>query len=243
MADTARDIITEALIDLTVLDAGEPLAAVDAAFGLKKLNGMLDLMGLDNQLVYGMTRNILTTTVDKTVYTIGTGGDLDIPRPNEILSAYYFDTTTDLANRADYPLQIYNDQEWASQTFKTWTGTFPAFGIYFDYQFPFINAYLNPTPLSNQYSIALYTKGMLGNLALDDIMMFPPGYRTLIVSNLAIELSGSYQVAVPASVQLAATKSQNLISSKNLQVNELLTYGSGYYYDMRSNRWRPGGSS
>ena len=243
MADTARDIITEALVDLTVLDAGEPLAAIDAAFGLKKLNGMLDLMGLDNQLVYGMTRNILPTTVNKTVYTIGTGGDLDIPRPNEILSAYVYDTTQPATNRADYPLQIYNDQEWASQTFKTWTGYFPAFGIYFDYQYPFINAYLNPTPTTTQYAIAIYTKGMLGNLALDQEMAFPPGYRTLIVSHLAIELSGSYTVEVPASVQLAATKSQNLISSKNLQINELNTYGAGWYYDIRSNRYRPGGSA
>jgi hypothetical protein len=242
MTDTARDIISEALLDLGVLAEGEQPTAIQAAGALKKLNGMLELWSLDNLLIYGMTRNQLSLVGGQGTYTIGTGGNLNIPRPNQILSAYVYDTTLPLTQRADYPLRIYNNQEWADQTFKDWQANFPIFGIYFDDKYPLITAYVNQVPTSSQYAIAIYTSDILSNLTIDQVLSFPAGYRTLIVSNLAIELSGSYQVEVPQSVQLAATKSMRLIGNKNVQINELRTPYDSFYYDMNSNQFRRSGA-
>jgi len=227
--DTARDIITESLLDLGVLADGETPTAIQAAGALKKLNGMLELWSLDNLLVYGMTENVLPLVSNQGIYTIGAGGDLDIPRPNNIIAVAIRDMSQPLNSRFDFPIRIYNNEEWAEVTLKGMTALWPAYGVYFDYQFPYINAYTNPIPSSSQYSLVIYTSGILSNLTLDQVLQFPPGYRTLIVSNLSIELSGTYQVEVPASVQLAATKSQKLISNKNIQINELETPHRGYY--------------
>lgn len=237
MADTVRDIITEALIDLGVLAEDETPSAIQAAGALKKFNGMLELMGLDAQLIYGMDRNVLPLVANQSFYTIGTGGNLNIPRPNEINYVTIIDTSLPSAQQAEYPVFMYNDQQWAEEQVKGITAQWPAYGIYFDWQYPFIKAYTNPIANTSQYAMVIYTKGMFAQMTLDQVLAYPQGYRTYLVSELAIILSGSYQVEVPASVVRDNEKSQSLISVKNLQINELKTRGySGGYYNIKTNR-------
>jgi hypothetical protein len=237
MTDTVRDIITEALIDLGVLAEDETPSAAQAAGALKKFNGMLELMGLDAQLVYGMDRHVLPLVSNQEFYTIGTGGNLNIPRPNEINHVAIIDNSVPLAQQAEYPVFMYNDQEWAEEVVKGMTAQWPAYGIYFDWQYPFIKAYTNPIANSSQYSMIIYTKGMFAQMTIDQTLACPQGYRSYIVSELAITLSGSYSVEVPASVMRENEKAQALISVKNLQINELKTYGYGSgFYNIKTNR-------
>lgn len=237
MTDTVRDIISEALLDLGVLPEGDTPTAIQAAGALKKFNGMLDLMGLDPQLVYGMNENILPLVSNKGMYTIGAGGDLDIPRPNRILNVAIRDTTLPAAQRADYPVLIYNNEEWAEVVFKQETAQWPSFGIYFDYKYPYIEAYTNPVPNSSQYSIVIFTEAVFAALTLDSTLIFPAGYRTLLVTELAIILSSSYSIEIPQAILAQNIKAKKLIENANLQINELKTYLGASRYNINTNRY------
>ena len=221
MPDTARDIITESLLDLGILAEGETPTAIQANGALKKLNAMLDSWSLDNLLIYGMTTSTLPMVANKQVYTIGVGGDLNIPRPNNIISCSIIDTSLPLANRVEYNIPMYSNQEWAEVYLKGLTAAFPAFAVYFDYDFPFIQANMWPVPDSSQYSLIVYQSGILSNFNLDDNVSLPSGYRRALVSNLSIELSPSYGAEVSQVTAKIAMSSLKLLMSKNLQVNEL----------------------
>ena len=237
MADTARDIITESLLDLGVLAEGETPTAIQAAGALKKLNAMLDTWGLDGLMVYGQTRNSLPLVSGKTSYTIGTGGDLNIPRPNNITYVTAYDTTQPASNRVEYGIEILNNKDWAEVPYKSLPGSFPVYGVFPDWQYPFINLFVTPVPNSSQYALYIYTPGILGNLTIDQVIVFPAGYRDAIVSNLSIRLAPSYQAQVAEATALLAKQSMRLLANKNLQINDLkLPYN--LYYDIRTDTYR-----
>ena len=238
MTDTARDIITEALLDLGVLAEGETPTSIQANGALKKLNALLDSWSLDNLMIYGTTANQMPLIANKTFYTIGTGGDLNIPRPNNIISASVYDNTQSIENRIEYTIPIYNDLEWAELNQKGLQGAFPAYAVYFNFEYPFIKAFVSPVPDNSQYTMIIYTSGILSNIDLDTVLSLPSGYRRALVSSLSIELSPSYGVEVSPATVAIAESSLKLIMNKNLRVNELISPFGGNVYDWRTDRYR-----
>lgn len=221
MVDTALTLITDALLDLGVLADEELPTASQSAGGLRKLNNMLEAWNIDDLLVYSSTERVLPLVSNQSTYTIGTGGDLNIPRPNFITSAYVRDTLLPVDQRVDIPLYMFNNQEWADVPFKGQVTTYPYNGIWFDQTFPLITAHVNPVPATSQYSVVFWESGILTNMNINTVIILPPGYKRAITSNLCLELAPSYQVEVPADVRDIATKSKGQLSVKNLQINEL----------------------
>lgn len=237
MTDTTRDIITESLLDLGVLAEGETPTDIQASGALKKLNALLDSWSLDNLMVYGMKTSTLPMVANKQTYTIGTGGDLNINRPNNFISCTVVDTSLPIASRIEYGIPIYNDSEWADVQFKGLSASFPAYGINFNYEYPLIKANVWPVPNSSQYSINFYSSGILSNLAINDTLSLPSGYRRAIVSNLSMELAPSYGVQISAEIARIATASLSLLKDKNLQINELKS-GMGTRYNIYTDTYR-----
>jgi len=238
MVDTALTLITDALLDLGVLADEEQPAASQASGALRKLNNMIDAWNIDGLLVYGSTQYVLPLVGNQQVYTIGTGGDLNVPRPTNITSAFLRQTSLALYNQADLPLYIFNNQEWADVRFKGMTSSYPYGGVWFDETFPYINAYVFPIPTGNQYSLVFWADGVIGNLAINTPINLAPGYKRALTANLCLELAPSYQTQVPDELRLIATSSKNAISRENLQINELYTGPRGRY-DIRSNTFLP----
>lgn len=221
MADTALTIITDALLDIGVLSDEATPTASEAAGALRKLNNMIDAWNIENLMVYGSTQHILPLVADKGIYTIGVGGDLNIARPNNITSAYVRDTSQPASNQLDWPLTIYNNQDWADVAFKGLTSSWPNWGVWFDQTFPLIKAYLNPIPNSSQYSLVFWDSGILGNLLLNDLITLAPGYKRALTANLCIELAPSYGVQVSETIARVAMESKADIKIKNFQLNTL----------------------
>lgn len=232
MPETALDIITESLLDLGVLADEETPTASQAAGGLRKFNNMIDSWNLDNLLRFGSTGFTLPTVANQASYAIGVGGDLDIPFPIDFQSASLRDNTVAADQVQDYPLYMYNDQEWQNVQFKGMTAEWPNFGVWIDKTYPLMTLYANPIPTGSQYTIVLWSKGLVGNLTLNQDIILPPGYKRAMSSNLCIDLAGSYGVDVPATVARVANESLKLIQANNLQVNELYTRP-----ELQSLRW------
>lgn len=81
MPTTARDIITASFFDLGVIAEGMPLDAAKGADGLRRLNAMVSGWQTYPGTVPAIERQIFPLTANQQTYTIGLGGNFNVPRP------------------------------------------------------------------------------------------------------------------------------------------------------------------
>lgn len=83
----ARTLITASFEDCGIIQAGEPLAAEQAQDGLRRLNNMCSTFRTIYGTVLSIDRNVFALTSNQQTYTIGLGGDFNVPRPLTIPAA------------------------------------------------------------------------------------------------------------------------------------------------------------
>jgi hypothetical protein len=221
MADTSLTIITDAMLDIGVLAADEVPTAGQANQALRRLNNMIDSWNTENLAVYGAVEHILPLVAGQQKYTIGPGGDLDIPRPNDITTSMARQMSLPVNQRIDYPLYILNDQEWQSIPQKGLQSAWPNMAVYYNMTYPLIEAHVYPSPTTGEFSLVLWNIGILANLELNTVINLAPGYKRAMTANLCLEIAASYGVEVPPSVQQIAVSSKADIKTQNLQINEM----------------------
>ena len=237
MAYTALNLITDVLLDMGVIADQETPSASQSAGALVKLNDLIESWNLDTQKVYSATQYIMPFVANQGVYTIGVGGNLNIPRPNEFTSAFVRDTGQTPSQRQDIPLTILNNEEWADIPVKGMVGTFP-YAVWFNNTYPLVTAYVTPIPTSAQYSLVFWTNDFSAELALNTVLSLPPGYARAIKAAMYIELAPSYQLEIPQSIVLLATTSKHAVDVHNIQLNEL-QISRGERYNILSNTTTP----
>lgn len=84
MATTAGAIITRAFLDLGIIQPGEALSADYAQDALARLNMMVSGWQVQYGTVTAVERMVFPLTAYQQTYTIGLGGDFDVPRPTVI---------------------------------------------------------------------------------------------------------------------------------------------------------------
>jgi hypothetical protein len=201
---TALGIITSAMRKAGILTKGESASADEAADGLEMLNDLLASISNDSMVVYARTLNNFTLSGGTSSYTIGTGATFNTARPIKIISAYVRSGTV------DYPLTIVSDEQFATIPMKAINGI-PQF-LNFTNDFPNATIKLYPVPDSS-YQIYLLTEKQLSTFALSDTVSLPPGWRRMLVYNLAIELAPEYGQSLPAEVVEIAKESKSEIRS------------------------------
>lgn len=89
MATTALQIIKASLYDLGVLADGEAVPASMAQDALRRLNNLVSGFQLQPGMSNAVVRYVFPLTDNQQTYTVGLGGDFDIPRPeiNEVQGA------------------------------------------------------------------------------------------------------------------------------------------------------------
>jgi hypothetical protein len=214
---TALDMITSALQDLGAIAVEEAPTAAEAVGALNKLNNLIDSWNIENLMIYGVKENVFNLTAGQGVYTLGTGGDFNIPRPNIIQSAYLRTTTNPTY---DTPVTVLTQAEYAALPQKNITDNLPLY-LYYDNNYPLMNVYLNPVPNTTSYKLVLWTDRLINNLSLYEQIMLPPGYQRALESNLVIELSPSYGRPVSEATALIARESKATVMRNNLVINEL----------------------
>lgn len=219
MPDTALTIITDALMDLGVLADEETPTASQAAGALRRLNNMIDSWNIEKLMLYANTEYTFPLVANKGIYTLGPTGDFVMPRPTSISNCFVRNTSLPAAQRYDFPLYIYNDDEYQNVRLKSLTSTLPQ-GINFDMSAPLVTAYLYPVPSTTLYTLIIWTQDLISNVSLDTVIVFPPGYKRALQANLAVELASSYQVQ-PSQILLdVARQSKADIKTINFQLNE-----------------------
>lgn len=203
---TASDIISNAMIEIGVLAAGETLSAEDAVFGLSKLNRMFDNWNTESTFIYGTLLFQGTLTANKNPHTIGLAAStpdftVTTARPPKILSANL--VLTDQTPPIYRPLKIVDDDWWMNNPMPSLATQIP-FYLWPNYSWPTASLFLWPVP-TKAYDIRLDLWTLFSSVALTDVFTLPPGYEDAVTLSLAESLAPSYQKSPsPILVQQAA---------------------------------------
>jgi len=207
---TARSLITRALRLIHVLDTSEVPTADEAQDSLEALNDMLDTMSIPGLYVFSTRQDSVSWPAATRTRTIGTGGHFAITRPTKILDGSF--VTLD---GNDYPLTVIRDRAaYAGIVDKNTDSTLPQW-LYYEPSFPTGTIYLHPVPSAGVTLELLSEQQLTQFTTIDDTFTYPPGYREMMVSNLAVRLAPEFGVAVPPETAELARRSSATVRRLN----------------------------
>jgi hypothetical protein len=219
---TQQDLITAALTEIGVNSVGEVLSADDLRQGSTVLTGMLDSWNAERLYPFATQRVVLVPAVLKQTYTLGSGGDLNVPRPAKI-TRYGVINLSNPIQPLELPLDSLTEAQWRSIPVKNIASALPQ-RVWDDQQFPLRN--LNFWPIPNvQVNFVVYQWAALSTWPdyVTDVT-FPPGYQEAIRYSLAIRLAPSFGAAAMVTQTLMglAAAAVNRVKAMNAPLIDLV---------------------
>lgn len=181
----AQDIIYVALRLIGVLRPGQTANPETLTDGLSALNSMMDQWGTMGLTLPVEGRNVFTVTASQQTYTLGTGGNWNIPRPDEVTGINWIVQGT---YPTEVPMQILSDEEWRMVASKS-TPSPQSTWAHLEMEPTVISVDLWPLPSAGG-QVAVYHKGPLMQFAdLNTTSYnFQPGYDLALKYNLAEQM-------------------------------------------------------
>jgi len=151
-------------------------------------------------------------------YTIGPTGDIDIRRPDHIMSAYVRLLPSLPHNTVDVPLGIITaPEEYASIVAKNIVG-FPSV-VHLEATYPLAKLHLYPVASSGMFEIHVLTKGVVQvPTTLTEEMVVPEEYVDPILWNTAARLRPLFGAGPDATIIQLAKMGLNTIRAANVAV-------------------------
>jgi hypothetical protein len=223
-----------------ILGQGQTASGEDLADAFRALNMMLSQWQRKRYLLWALEDTGLTSTGAQS-YTVGPGGDYDIPRPDKLRFAYVrqFGAISAPPYETDYKLTIMEaEEDYAAVTLKS-LGSFPRW-IYYRPDYPLGTVYPWPVPDPAIYEVHLITPmGLQTFKTTSDPILMPPEYEEALTYNLAVRLAPMFGNDAPQEVVAIAKAALATIRSSNAQMPELQLPGGllrGNLYDIRSDQ-------
>lgn len=213
---TVLDIIRRALRLLGVLATGETPDGPEAADALQVLNWMIEQWTNEKLMVYYIENELFAVTAGVGTYTIGPDAinTWVTMLPIKIESAFCRDNSSGFNN--DYKLELIPNDRYQDIFQKGILTTYPKY-IHYVRSWPNGSIDLWPVPTRN-YTLGLsHWHQITKYLNLTDIVCLPPGYKTALAYNLAMEMSGEYGQAVSSVVQNEAVKAKTILKRENFE--------------------------
>jgi hypothetical protein len=230
---TALDLIASSLRLVNVMASGETVPIGMANESLAVLNDMIDSWNTDRLAIYTTRIDDFPFVLGKQSYTLGTGGDFNIPRPAQI-EAMSSILIYNPDNPVELPITMYTVSDWQNQVpVKKVTGNFPLI-CYDDGGFPLRTLNFWPIPTIQPNNFRLYSWQALPAQSLAVAVNLPPGYKEAFRYNLAVRLGAEFAAPIPASVAQIAVESLarlKTINAPDLKLrSDLVPDPSGYNY-------------
>lgn len=202
------------------LASGEVPTAAEANDALVVLNQMTDGFNADRLLCFTLTISEFPLVVNQQTYTMGAGGDFDIPRPARIERSSIV-SLTNPSQPLELPIDYYTDLDWQDQPVKLIDSSLPQ-AVYDDQAFPLRNLSFWPIPTQNVNTrLYCWTQLTAFDLNTTDVT-FPPGYLEAYRYNLAVrlmaEMPGDYNQVTFGIVTELATQTLGRVKSINVPV-------------------------
>ncbi len=204
---TARELITDAYIDLDKHNPSQTLAAKLAAYGLRVFNRMIAAWANENLMIpYTVTENFNFVS-GTTVYTMGLAGTASTTRARKLIQCW-----TRINDSMDFPIKVITQQEYNNIRDKTLGGR-PGF-VYYDPTYPIGNLYFYFRPNITDACFIETIKLLTNELDLADDVTLDTSYEEAIVLNLRLRLAGR-NFTLPAGWRREARDAKNVIKRLN----------------------------
>lgn len=210
----AIDIITGALGELNAYAPGEPLSAADAQTGLMVLNDLLDSWSTEHLTVYNNNEYTYTLSPGVKSYTVGPGGDINIPRPLRITNVYTRITSN--GQGIDYPCDVVSGDIYTSIGLKSQPGPWPKV-LYYNEDYPLGTLFFWPVP-TQAGELHLWTDDIFTTFAnITDTVNLPQGYKRALRKCLAVELAPMFGREPSQALLAAASQAKAVVKALNNQ--------------------------
>jgi hypothetical protein len=232
----AQDLIQSALEANGVVGVGQTPATPHLNRGLSVLQRMTDSWSTQPHACFAWRIINVPLVVNQQTYTVGIGGQVNVVRPQEILSgpgaAYITDT-----NFNRYPVNVVEQDYWQLIGNVGSVNSQVPDTVWYDPQFPLGIINVFPLPYI-AYTLTLSTELELVNFAtLQTAFNMPPGYQRAIELNLAVELKEYFPAGGPlkpslikaAQDALGDVKRKNITQVVAIHDNEIVSRGTPAY--------------
>jgi hypothetical protein len=235
---TTQAIIADALREAGIKGTGITPGAEDLSDALRKLNMMIAQWNVQGFMVYRRLTTVIASSGAQS-YTVGSGGDFNIPRPDKIEAAFLRQPNG--SQQVDFGLEVIQSEQDYDLISVKQLGNFPTY-CYYRPEYPLGRVYFWPIPQTSIYSLGIVTKFKISQITdvYADIDL-PEEYEAALMYNLTLRLASSYRKpANPVTVALAK-KSLEIIRGANSQVprarmpRDLRSMGRYNVYSDRSN--------
>lgn len=220
------DIINSAYVESNIVGEGENITPGKAAWGIEKLQRLIDQFNAREELIFNETFARFTLIPNHAPHTIGPGGDFNLPsRPVTITSASLILNRGSNAE-VDVPMAVRDDAWWAEQTIKNLSSTLPN-NVYYSPDIPFGNCYFLPVPtVVNDVRLQIW--GSISQaLDLTTPLAMPPGYWDALVTTLAIAVCPAFE-KTPSQILIALQREAMMaIKQNNGSTDRIKTDGAG----------------
>jgi len=221
MIDTVGDLITFALRASWVNGVGQTPLAEDMNDSLVLLRSLIGNWQRKRWLVPNLVTTSLVSTGAQT-YSIGSGQNFDVARPDKIESAYFrIINTVAPAGGVDMPLQIIQAREDYNRIALKSLVTIPT-TLFYDSAWPTGTLYFWPIPPANLYRLFVTTKSTLPDyLTMTTPINLPPEYEQALIYNLAVRIAMNYGLAANPGHVALAKEGMDTIRVANAQIATL----------------------
>jgi len=213
---SALDIVTAALRKIGAFSTVDVIPAADANNCLDALNNLIDSWSNDKLLIPYRTQDTLTNQpAGLTSLTIGPAGQIATTRPMFLESV----SVTDTFGIIRY-FDILTTEQTADLRVQSISGSATVARVAFDPQYPNANLLFYPaTQYGGTITVESY-KPLTTFTVLNQQIVLPPGYKRMMIFNLAVEVAGEYGIA--ASSDVTAIAIQALAEIKDLMAGNAM---------------------
>lgn len=213
------ELISLALKITGVLGVGQTPQNEDVNDAFTILNSMVSVWNRRRWLIYNLV-DISCVSTGAQSYTVGPGQSFDVPRPDQIQSAYVRQIFSTDGNPVDFELAVVNSHEEYGDIALKSLVSFPRF-VFYDSAYPIGNLYVYPIP-SDLYEVHIILKNTITkfNDLITDINL-PPEYQEALIWNLAARLRPMYQLPIDPTVHAIAMQALQVIRGANSQISKL----------------------
>jgi len=214
-------IITDAMMDIGALALEETPTDAEAAACLRALNNLLETWNTEELMIYNVTPHVFSYVANQQSYTIGTGGDFNVPRPVKIEGAF---NRGNASTPSEFDIPIYvteNPDEYSSIISKRIATVLPLV-VYDNGDYPLKTLYFWPIPTDTTYAPVLWYWTPVSSFATtSDTVSLPPGYQRALQKNLALEICPAFAAAPSQLLGAQAMESKAQIKRINYTVDVL----------------------